>query len=164
MSRLWIVRHADAESGSDDAKRELSPRGRWQAEALGRLVNRLNLRPPGAVWHSPLVRAHQTAELLKSSAGWDCPVEAWHGLLPEDDPREVGVRLPAEGDAVIIGHNPHLTGLASWLVTGNAHADAFHVRKASCICLERSHAFGRTPEEGGGWVVAWMLTPEVVPE
>lgn len=59
---LYLVRHGeqqDAEHGLDDGP--LSPRGRRQAE---RIAERLSGVPFDAVWHSPLVRASETARVI----------------------------------------------------------------------------------------------------
>jgi probable phosphoglycerate mutase len=59
---IYLVRHGehqDAEHGIDDGP--LSPRGRRQAELL---ADRLSGVPFDAVWHSPLVRAAETARAV----------------------------------------------------------------------------------------------------
>ena len=59
---LYLVRHGehqDAEHGLEDGP--LSPRGRRQAELL---ADRLSPVPLDAVWHSPLVRAAETARAV----------------------------------------------------------------------------------------------------
>lgn len=59
---IYLVRHGeqqDAEHGLDDGP--LSPRGRRQAELL---ADRLSGLPLDAVWHSPLIRASETARAI----------------------------------------------------------------------------------------------------
>lgn len=59
---LYLVRHGeqqDAEHGLDDGP--LSPRGQRQAELI---AERLSGVPMDAVWHSPLVRATETARVI----------------------------------------------------------------------------------------------------
>lgn len=59
---IYLVRHGehqDAEHGIDDGP--LSPRGRRQASLL---ADRLSGVPFDAVWHSPLMRAAQTARAV----------------------------------------------------------------------------------------------------
>ena len=59
---LYLVRHGehlDAEHGLEDGP--LSPRGRRQAELL---ADRLSGVPLDAVWHSPLLRAAETARAV----------------------------------------------------------------------------------------------------
>lgn len=59
---IYLVRHGeqqDAEHGLDDGP--LSPRGQRQAELI---AARLSGVPMDAVWHSPLVRATETARVI----------------------------------------------------------------------------------------------------
>lgn len=59
---IYLVRHGehqDAEHGVDDGP--LSPRGQRQAESI---ADRLSGLPLDAVWHSPLVRADETARAI----------------------------------------------------------------------------------------------------
>jgi len=59
---IYLVRHGehqDAEHGVDDGP--LSPRGQRQAELI---ADRLSGLPLDAVWHSPLLRANETARAI----------------------------------------------------------------------------------------------------
>ncbi len=59
---IYLVRHGehqDAEHGVDDGP--LSPRGQRQAELI---ADRLSGLPLDAVWHSPLLRAAETAKAI----------------------------------------------------------------------------------------------------
>ncbi|GAA5149291.1 histidine phosphatase family protein [Microbacterium pseudoresistens] len=59
---IYLVRHGehqDAEYGVDDGP--LSPRGRRQAELV---ADRLSGLPLDAIWHSPLLRAAETARAI----------------------------------------------------------------------------------------------------
>ncbi|GAA2005567.1 histidine phosphatase family protein [Microbacterium ulmi] len=61
---IYLVRHGehqDAEHGVDDGP--LSPRGRRQASLI---ADRLSGVPLSAVWHSPLMRASETARAVAS--------------------------------------------------------------------------------------------------
>lgn len=160
--RLWIIRHADAVDGLDDSARALSLKGRRQAEVLGAVLGRLRLGPPDEIWHSPLVRARETAEIAKAAAGLLCPLAPMEGLLPYDQPDLVMQRLVQGRHVAIVGHNPHLARLVSWLIAGDGEAGAFHVRKATAIGLEQT-----IHTEGGAgpfrrWSVEWMLPPDLI--
>jgi len=52
-----------------------------------------------------------------------------------------------------VGHEPHLSGLASLLVTGKAEPSRFLLKKCAMLRLDR---------EGGGWTVRWQVSPEVL--
>jgi broad specificity phosphatase PhoE len=71
-----------------DADVPLSPRGRDQAEAVGRwLAGRGTERPVDAVWSSPYVRARETAEIALATAGLAPPIRIDERLRD----RELGV-------------------------------------------------------------------------
>ena len=166
MSRLWIIRHAQAVPGSDDFSRELTSHGRAQAEALGRFLRNLNVPPPDLVWHSPLVRARQTTDLLLETAAWSPKVEPKEILTPDDDPAQIAAEIQNQTlqnpSLAIVGHNPHLTRLASLLILGDSEAEAFQMETATCLCLENHLHFGGSAGQFRRWSVAWMLPPHII--
>ena len=62
--QLWMLRHGEAvpHDSKPDAERELTPRGRRQAEAAGAALAALN-EEFAACYTSPKLRARETAEL-----------------------------------------------------------------------------------------------------
>lgn len=70
--------HAVAVGANQDEERPLSPEGQKQARCAGRAMARAGFRPD-TIWHSPYVRAEQTASAIAAffpeaprqvSAGW----------------------------------------------------------------------------------------------
>jgi phosphohistidine phosphatase len=155
---LYIVRHAHAVDREDDSARELSGRGREQVRRAGALLRESGAFRPDEIWHSPLVRAQQTAELLAAAAGLKVPVREKAGLLSEDNPAVIAARIPQEHSVALVGHEPHLGGLASLLVAGAAFPPAFHIGKCAILALE--YAGRGSP---GRWVVCWHLAAELIP-
>jgi serine/threonine-protein phosphatase PGAM5 len=90
MSRtLYLVRHGeqqDAQYGVDDGP--LSPRGQRQAKFI---AERLGGVPFDNVWHSPLQRAQETANIVS-------------GHLPSLDPQPTALLF----DCVPTGYSPHM--------------------------------------------------------
>jgi broad specificity phosphatase PhoE len=82
----------------------LSPRGRSQAQALGRWIGELrDDRRPAVVWSSPYVRAVETADLALGAAGLSLPIHLDErlrdrelGVLDRLTYRGVGARYPDE--------------------------------------------------------------------
>ena len=126
---LWLLRHAkavaDPPHGGDDFDRVLAPRGRRDAEALGRLIGR-GLSAPGAsgplpqvAFVSPAARTAATAELVLSAAGLTPRVEHpmdLYGGDPEDvldHLRRLGAEVTA---AMVVLHNPTGHALAQGLL------------------------------------------------
>jgi phosphohistidine phosphatase len=151
---LYLVRHADAIDMADDAARPLSPKGRAQMAALARFLAPSHAFQPTAIWHSPLVRARETAELLQHGLKLTAPLSEHRELVSEADPETVVHKLVGvRGCIALVGHEPHLSSLATLLVTGSAHRTAFIVQKAAIIALESA---------GRHWQVRWHISPEIV--
>jgi phosphohistidine phosphatase len=153
---LYLIRHAHAVDRADDAARELSKKGRGQAKALGKFLRAREIFAPAAFWHSPLLRARETAELLAEHAKLSAKLVETKGLLPEDDPADIVGRLAHAHlpSLALVGHEPYMSALASRLVAGEI-ASRFAFRKAAVLALEG---------EGRIWIVQWFLSPEVVGE
>ncbi len=121
--RVILVRHAEAEPGSPDEERTLTPEGREAARAL---ADRLGAERIDGVLTSPLLRARETAAPIAEVAGVEA--EADERLAPgatADDHVRGGRRL-----------GPHVIGIAPL---------AAHLRE---LRLERVHplAHGRERE------------------
>lgn len=71
---VWLVRHAIAEDLGNhadpeaDSQRRLTGKGRKQFKSLAAVLSRMN-ETPNLIISSPLVRAVQTAELLRTELG-----------------------------------------------------------------------------------------------
>lgn len=107
---LW--RHADAQDGLDDRKRELTEKGRRQAARVARWLQ-ARLEGRWVVLASPAERAKQTADAL----GLDYEVRAALGTsaTPEAILREAG--WPAgEANVIVVGHQPTLGRAAARLL------------------------------------------------
>lgn len=128
---LTLVRHAIAEDGPDDAARPLSKKGRKRFEQSVKTLGALGFGFE-RVLHSPKRRAVETAELLRPLCKGELQATP---LLA----REPGVELWAllEGERVaVVGHEPHLSSLLSWLVTGEASGENFELKKGAVAQLE----------------------------
>jgi phosphohistidine phosphatase len=155
---LYLIRHAHAVDGEVDPERPLSAKGRKQAERLGAFLRNGEGFGPAEYWHSPYLRARETAAILDSSA-FHSPMKQVAGLEPGADPAVVARRLAREDRAVaIVGHNPHLSLLATLLVTGSASSPAFELRKCAILALEAARGAGP-----GGWVACWQVIPDLLP-
>ena len=109
---IWLLRHGDAEDGSPDAARPLTPKGEEQSRAAGIALERLGARLELCL-ASPRVRAAETARLA---------------CLPLDvevtiDPRLQGGPFdPAElaagyEEVLLVGHDPDFS-MAVHALTG----------------------------------------------
>lgn len=131
---LFLVRHAVAAEASPerpDASRPLTSAGARKFAAEVRGARRLGWRFD-RLYHSPLLRAVQTAELLQ-------PLVAGPSRSLPDLARPPDVEMLAhvEGERVaLVGHEPHLSALLAWLVTGElARGERFALKKGGVALL-----------------------------
>ena len=109
---------------------------------------------PEEIWHSGLVRADETAELLVARLRLNVALRDVPDLAPADDPRAIARRLArARTSLALVGHEPHLGALASLLVTGATAPTVFEMRKCAVLALERT---------GHRWIVRWLISPGVL--
>ena len=113
--RVYLCRHAKAAPGDPDDLRELTGKGRRQAEALGEQLAGLPT-PPALVLSSPLVRARQTAEAIASATG--APLEIESRLAPGATVIDLREAVAGRaGPVATVGHQPDCSEIA-FAVTG----------------------------------------------
>ena len=161
---LYLVRHAHAVSEEENPQRPLSERGRAQVRILASFFRNNNLFVPAHVWHSPLARSRETAELLLIGLASEAALVETPGLLPEDDPLEMATRLELITSAInvaVVGHQPHLGALASLLLRGKPGPELFVFKKGAILALERTD---NAPKKTGQsrWRACWHVTPELL--
>ena len=99
--------------------RPLTLRGRAQASASARGLTRMGVKPR-ALWHSPYVRAAETAALVADALGLS--PRADERLTPDADPDDIARALLEERGAVlVVAHLPILPGIAHALGAGRIH-------------------------------------------
>ena len=147
---LTLIRHAIAEDGEDDAARPLSRKGRRRFEQSVKTLGALGLRFE-KVLHSPKRRALQTAELLTPLCDGELQSTP---LLAKAPGVELWEMLEGERLAVV-GHEPHLSALLSWLVTGEASGGHFELKKGGVAQLEGEPA-------PAGMKLCSLLSPRVL--
>lgn len=152
--QIYLVRHAHALDGKDDAARPLSKKGRQQIRAVARFLRGNGALATREFWHSPLVRARDTAEDLVQHLKVRAKLVEVDGLLHSDDPAIMAKRLNAlKRPVAVVGHEPHLSALASVLLSGHAKPALVMLKKCAVLALER---------KGKRWTVRWQVAPEVL--
>ncbi len=124
--RLLVIRHAIAaerdewaQTGKPDGERPLTDRGRSRMREAARGLARL-VDVPDVIATSPLTRAAQTAAIVGKALGAPDPAEL-PALLPDADYATLvsWLRgLKTQGTVAVVGHEPHLSGLVCYLLTG----------------------------------------------
>jgi phosphohistidine phosphatase len=162
--RLLLIRHAKAEDAavwSSDVVRPLAPEGRRQAEHLGARLVELGLACEQLL-ASPLLRARETAELLRVAGAGPEP-EEWDVLAPGSDLSELVPTLARLRDAAVarvglVGHLPSLVNWAEELAWGETRGRLV-LKPAGVIGLE-------LPDSGslaGRCVLFWLTSPKLLP-
>jgi phosphohistidine phosphatase len=160
--QLLVIRHAIAQTreefaGDDDALRPLTTEGRRVmrrgAKGLRRIVRQLDV-----LGSSPLLRAMQTADVVAEEfAGVD--ITTVTALVPESPPASFVTWLRKQRGAetvAIVGHEPHLGSLITWLLTG-IDEPRVPLKKSGACLLD----FQRLPRTGGA-TLQWALTPALL--
>lgn len=104
---------------------------------------------------SPLVRAHQTAEVIARAYGNGLDVTRLPALAPGEPMKALLAWLreqPPEAVVALVGHEPDLGRLTSWLLTGR-QVSFVPFKKGAAALLE----FEQVPRAGHGALV-WFLS------
>ncbi len=114
--RVYLVRHAKADSGEPDDLRALNDKGREQARELGERLAREGVRPD-AVLTSPLLRARETANAIAKATG--SRAEPDPRLAPGATADDLRDAVAGRGETVIVvGHQPDCGHIAAALTHG----------------------------------------------
>ncbi len=158
--KLLLIRHAIAEeredfarTGKDDRLRPLTDEGRKKMRQAARGLREI---APGIdlLATSPLTRAAQTGAIVDSVYGGLKEVEI-EELSPESTPGDFLRWLRKQkGDCVAaVGHEPSLSLILSWLLTGSERR-IFAFRKGGACLLDFPDEVG-----AGTATLLWALTP-----
>ena len=157
--RLYLVQHGPAKSKDEDPDRPLTEAGEDVVRRVARRLGESGAVAVEGILQSGKTRARRTAEILAEALHPPAGVRAVEELGPVDDPGLWVERLPeletefGEGGVMLVGHLPFMERMAALLLSGDAEETVVRFQQGGVLCLER---------EGGSWVVAWYLAPELV--
>ncbi len=150
---LIIWRHAQAEEGTPDHARALTPQGRKQAARMGAWLDRC--LPSGCkVLCSPTVRTVQTVEALGRK------FKIVDAIGPQATPEgvlEAAGWPDARSPVLVVGHQPWCGQAASLLLTGSAQD--WTVKKSNAWWIAQ-----RDREDGNEVYLKAVLAPEFFSE
>jgi phosphohistidine phosphatase len=153
--KLFIVRHGEAVSEFVDPKRPLSALGRKDVERIAGYLKGRNIQV-GGVFHSPKLRAVQTAEIVKAMLGLGCELVTREDMNPGDDISGLlNEILASKRDLMIVGHLPFISKLASQLVLNSPEKECVNFKAGSVALLEKT--------ANGSWQISWSVTPKELP-
>jgi phosphohistidine phosphatase len=154
---LLVIRHAiaaDPGDYADDADRPLTPEGKQKMRQVARGL-RCSVSAIDVLATSPLTRAVETAEIVSAEYEAIAPVVV-PALAPGHSPAAVAQWLDAQRrhDVVaVVGHEPGLSRLVSWLLAGSERS--FVELKKGAVCRLAFPA----AIAGGSATLVWALTP-----
>jgi len=149
--KLYLIQHGQAFPEERDPQRPLSTEGEAETKKMANFLRSKNIKL-NCLWHSPKVRALQTAEIVSKSIS-SSEIRQRNDLNPLD-PVD---RLPQEirsfnKDLMIVGHLPHLEKLASLLLSGSENCELIAFKNSGVVCLEYSDK----------WQICWMIIPDLI--
>lgn len=160
---LLIVRHAIAEdrevfgvTGREDALRPLTAEGirkmKRTARGLHEVVPSIDV-----LISSPLTRANETAEILRREYDLD-RVETARELEPGTSLSDVATWLGQLDQRVIaiVGHEPHLGRLVTYLVTGSERSGVELKKGGACLIEFEGEA------KAGRGRLTWAIPPGIL--
>jgi phosphohistidine phosphatase len=146
---IYLVRHGEAVSEKSDPERPLTSSGREAVERIARMAAAKNVKV-SAIFHSGILRARQTAEILARPLQPTLGVRQLSGLLPQDDPGIAKAELEAgENPIMLVGHLPHLNRLVALLLSGDVESQVMEFPPAAMVCCSN---------DTSKWKISWTLT------
>lgn len=159
---VYLMRHGIAEEprpGVADAERALTEEGVRKTTRVAEGLRALDVRPD-AILASPLRRARETARIAGRILAPQRAIELTPLLAGGAAPEAIvkGLRPPRGAVRVLlVGHQPDLGDLASYLLTGAAHRAPLPFKKAGVAAIEVD---GLPPHRHG--LLHWFATPALL--
>ena len=155
---IYILRHGIAVNRGTpgykkDSDRPLTPEGEEKVHQIAKAMLAMELKFD-LMLSSPYLRSKQTAQIV--AAELDEEVTLTDLLTPDGNPLELIRELNDEKpqSALLVGHEPYLSGLISVLVTGESKA-AIELKKGGLCKLSADRvSFGQCA------TLNWLLTPK----
>jgi phosphohistidine phosphatase len=105
-----------------------------------------------AIFHSGILRAEQTAEIMARHLVPELGVRRITGLAPQDDPAIAKAELEtSQAPVMFVGHLPHMSRLSSLLIHGELDSGVVEFAPATLVCVVY---------EDSRWQLAWVLSPD----
>ena len=160
---LYIVRHAIAvERGTpgyeDDSQRPLTDEGLKKMKKIAKGLRRLGIELD-VILTSPYVRARDTAKILAGRFDMIDKIFFTDNLIPPGNFESLVFEIHEKYDlanVALVGHEPMLSSLISWLMTGDTQA-RMTLKKGGVACLSSDSLY-----QDGRASLEWLLTPALM--
>lgn len=162
---LYIVRHAIAvprgtPGYEDDSQRPLTDKGRGKMKKIVKGLRQLGIELD-TILSSPYVRARDTAKILADEFNQQDQIRLTDNLIPPGDFKDLIDEIHEKYDVeslALVGHEPMLGQLISWLTTGNRELQ-INFKKGG-ICYLSAADLYRDQRA----TLEWLLTPALMVE
>ena len=163
---LYLLRHGLAvEPGtpgySTDAERPLTKKGKTKMKKIAKAMNELTCSFD-LVLSSPYKRARQTAEIVAAKLKASKQLEFSDALTPHGNAKELigflNHHRPAPDTVLLVGHEPHLSGLISLLISGDRRLELVLKKGGLAKLSIQSLKHDRCA------ALEWLLTPRQLVE
>ena len=142
--KLILLRHgvaidrADwAKKNKDDSLRPLLPKGKLRTKKMCIHLSDW-IKDVDVIVHSPYQRAKETALIAKAIIKPKFFRESVE-LIPEAPPQSfvhwLKIEFPQSSTVIAIGHEPHLSTIATWLLSGQTES-FIQFKKSGILCLD----------------------------
>jgi phosphohistidine phosphatase len=159
--QLIVIRHAiamereeHAKTGRPDSDRPLTDTGRRRMRKNARGLQRYSPHPD-LIGTSPWLRAADTARVVAETLGVE-RMETVDAMLPDRPPGELAAWLNDKGDLgaiAVVGHEPHLGELVTWLVGARQGSNVEFKKGGACLLRIDGEV------AAGSAMLLWHLTP-----
>jgi len=157
---VYIVRHAIAvprgtPGYDDDSQRPLTDAGRKKFKKIAKGLDQLGV-DFDVILTSPYVRARDTAKILAKEFGMKKDVGFSDNLIPPGNFENLIKEIQEKYDVssiALVGHEPMLSSLISWLATGNTDMK-LTLKKGGVAFLVAENLY-----QDGRAALQWLLTP-----
>lgn len=152
--RVYLIQHGKSKSKEEDPSRPLTDEGIRETEAIARFFGEaLGLKARYLI-HSPKLRVKQTAEIIKKYVPSIENVLETDAVSPLSDPKTISRKLDdLDEDTIIVGHLPHLSRLASYLLCSDPNREIVQFRYSGIFCIEKKE---------DKWVIRFFITPDLI--
>jgi phosphohistidine phosphatase len=162
---LYIVRHAIAaqrgtQGYEDDSQRPLTDKGRKKMNSIVKGLHQFGLELD-VILSSPYVRARDTAKILASEFQREDQLEFSENLIPPGNFDALIDEIHKKyevGSLALVGHEPMLSELISWLTTGNTDMNVT-LKKGGVCYLTADNLY-----QDHRATLEWLLTPALMVE
>jgi phosphohistidine phosphatase len=162
---LYIVRHAIAAPRGtpgyeDDSQRPLTDDGRKKMKKIVKALSSLKLELD-TILSSPYVRALDTAKILAKEFTGKDKIALSDNLIPPGNFENLVQEIHDQYDVnnlALVGHEPMLSSLVSWLTTGNTEL-RLTLKKGGVAYLSTGNLY-----QDRRATLEWLLTPALMLE